>query len=83
MKRRCCRAQSGPLGPQNERAFANALALDMGHATDLIFANYREIVSPDEAERFWSILPAGTASDLFFPFYYSYDWIHKVSQKFK
>jgi len=39
-----------------------------GHATtDMILANYQEIVSPDEAERYWSILPAATAPNVLPP----------------
>jgi integrase len=37
---------------------AAALALQMGHTTTKeIFAHYRELVRPDEAERYWSICP--------------------------
>ena len=36
-----------------------------GHATtDMILANYQEIVSPDEADRYWSIPPAATAPNV-------------------
>jgi integrase len=42
---------------------ANALALEMGHTTTkLIFSNYREVVRPDEAERYWNIRPQGSAN---------------------
>lgn len=42
---------------------ANALALEMGHTTTkLIFSNYREVVRPDEAERYWNIRPQGAAN---------------------
>ena len=42
---------------------ANALALEMGHTTTkLIFSNYREVVRPDEAERYWKIRPTGAAN---------------------
>lgn len=41
---------------------ANALALEMGHTTTKeIFAHYRELVRPDEAERYWNIRPAAEA----------------------
>jgi len=37
---------------------ANALALEMGHTTTKeIFAHYREVVRPEEAERYWNIKP--------------------------
>jgi integrase len=38
---------------------APQLALEMGHTTPrMIFDNYREVVTPEEAERYWSIKPA-------------------------
>jgi integrase len=38
---------------------ASALALQMGHGTtNMIFAHYREVVRPQEAEKFWKIVPA-------------------------
>jgi integrase len=38
---------------------AKALALEMGHTNeDLIFTNYRQLVKPKEAERYWNIRPA-------------------------
>lgn len=41
---------------------ANALALEMGHTTTKeIFAHYRELVRPEEAERYWNIMPAAEA----------------------
>jgi len=44
---------------------AAKLALDMGHTTTkLIFSNYREIVSPEEAERYWNIFPARAAENV-------------------
>jgi integrase len=40
---------------------AKALALEMGHANeDMIFTNYRQLVKPKEAERYWNIRPATT-----------------------
>ncbi len=42
---------------------ANALALEMGHTTTKeIFAHYRELVRPDDGERYWNIRPQGTAN---------------------
>jgi integrase len=41
---------------------AKALALEMGHTNeDMIFTNYRQLVKPKEAERYWNIRPAATA----------------------
>jgi integrase len=40
---------------------AKALALEMGHTNeDMIFTNYRQLVKPKEAERYWNIEPAAT-----------------------
>jgi integrase len=40
---------------------AKALALEMGHTNeDMIFTNYRQLVKPKEADRYWSIKPAVT-----------------------
>ena len=37
---------------------APKLALEMGHTTPrMIFDNYREVVTPDEANRYWSVRP--------------------------
>src|SRR5437867_5068758 len=37
---------------------AKALALEMGHTNEnMIFTNYRQLVKPKEAERYWSIRP--------------------------
>ena len=42
-----------------KHANAAALALEMGHTTTKeIFAHYRELVRPEEAERYWEIRPA-------------------------
>ncbi len=42
---------------------ANALALEMGHTTTKeIFAHYRELVRPDDGERYWNIRPQGAAN---------------------
>jgi integrase len=44
---------------------AAKLALDMGHSTTkMIFSNYREIVTPEEAERYWQIFPATPAENV-------------------
>jgi integrase len=35
-----------------------ALALELGHMrADLIFQHYRQLVKPDQAERYWQIVP--------------------------
>jgi len=34
-----------------------ALALQMGNSPQIIFAHYRELVSPDDAKQFWSMKP--------------------------
>lgn len=37
---------------------AAALALQMGHTTtDMLFDHYREVVSPQKAEKYWNIVP--------------------------
>ena len=36
---------------------APATALLLGHSTTVLFAHYREVVTPDEAEEYWTILP--------------------------
>jgi integrase len=37
---------------------AAALALQMGHTTtDMLFDHYREVVSPQDAEKYWNIIP--------------------------
>jgi len=42
---------------------ANALALEMGHTTTKeIFAHYRELVRPEDAERYWNIRPTVPAN---------------------
>jgi integrase len=44
---------------------AARLALDMGHSTTkIIFSNYREIVTPEEAERYWQIFPPALAENV-------------------
>jgi len=38
---------------------APAVAAELGHSTPaMLYANYRELVLPEEAERFWNIAPA-------------------------
>ena len=37
----------------------NSLALEMGHTdSEMIFSNYRQLVRPKDAERYWKIAPA-------------------------
>jgi len=44
---------------------APRLALDMGHVTPhMIFNHYREIVTPEEAERYWNIFPPKPAENI-------------------
>jgi integrase len=44
---------------------APRLALDMGHVSPhMIFSNYREIVTPEEAERYWQIFPPAPAENV-------------------
>ena len=44
---------------------APQLALEMGHTTPrMIFDNYREVVTPEEAERYWSIRPKAAAANV-------------------
>jgi integrase len=41
---------------------AAALALEMGHTdSGMIFAHYRQLVRPAEAERYWSLRPQAQA----------------------
>ena len=35
----------------------NALALEMGNSPEMIFNHYRELVTPKDAERYWSLKP--------------------------
>jgi integrase len=49
------------FGSYHLEHFKNAArtALEMGHRNqDLLFAAYRELVSPETAKQYWSILPA-------------------------
>jgi integrase len=44
---------------------APQLALDMGHTTPrMIFDSYREVVTPEEAEKYWSIRPKAEAGNV-------------------
>jgi integrase len=44
---------------------APQLALEMGHTTPrMIFDNYREVVTPDEAQRYWNVRPKAAAENL-------------------
>ena len=44
---------------------AAALALQMGHTSQaMIFSNYREVVTKQDAERYWSITPAQAATNV-------------------
>ncbi len=47
---------------------AAALALEMGHINSaLVFAHYRELVKPADAERYWNIRPAGVENVVAMP----------------
>jgi len=44
---------------------ANETALQMGHSTTaMLYRHYREVVTPEEAEAFWSIFPPGAAGQI-------------------
>ena len=44
---------------------APQLALEMGHSTPrMVFDNYREVVAPAEAERYWTIRPNDIADNV-------------------
>jgi integrase len=44
---------------------AAALALQMGYTSQtMIFSNYREVVTPEEAERYWKISPEAIADNV-------------------
>jgi integrase len=44
---------------------APQLALEMGHTTPrMIFDNYREVVTPEEAQRYWNVVPASRPANL-------------------
>jgi len=44
-----------------------ALALQMGNSTQMIFAHYRELVKPKDAEAFWGISPSAEDAELVVP----------------
>jgi len=42
---------------------APVVASELGHSTPaMLYAHYRELVLPDEAERYWKIVPAAEAN---------------------
>jgi len=42
----------------------NELALEMGHTSaDMLFAHYRELVTPSDAEKYWNIKPAPATTE--------------------
>ena len=42
-----------------------ALGLQMGHTSQaMIFSNYREVVTKQDAERYWSIRPVEVATNV-------------------
>jgi integrase len=50
------------LGTTNN---APAVAAELGHSTPaMLYANYRELVMPEEAERYWQIAPAAEAENV-------------------
>jgi integrase len=42
---------------------AGQTALESGHDQAVLFAHYRELVRPKEAERFWKIMPSSEAAE--------------------
>lgn len=40
---------------------ASRTALEAGHAEAVLFSNYRELVTPEDAERFWNLRPDNVA----------------------
>ena len=36
---------------------AGKTALEAGHSEQMLFAHYRELVTPEEAKAFWAIVP--------------------------
>ena len=41
------------------------MVLDMGHVSpQMIFSNYHEIVTPQEADRYWQIFPPAAAKNV-------------------
>jgi integrase len=44
---------------------AHLVASELGHTTSqLVYQHYREVVAPEEAERYWEIKPAGEAANV-------------------
>jgi integrase len=43
---------------------AAALALQMGNSSAMVFQHYRELVTPEQAERFWNLRPASGANNV-------------------
>lgn len=42
---------------------AAALALELGHTSNnLVFQHYREVVKPNEAKRYWNLVPADASA---------------------
>lgn len=42
---------------------AARVSLEMGNSPQMVFAHYRELVRPKDAERFWNLMPSNSASD--------------------
>ena len=48
-----------------KRAGAAELALEMGHTNaNLVFQHYRQLVKPNEAKRYWALIPAAKATNV-------------------
>ena len=42
---------------------AATVAAELGHSTSqMLYSTYRELVLPEEAERYWKIMPSGQAN---------------------
>ena len=42
---------------------AASVAAELGHSTaQMLYSTYRELVLPEEAERYWKIMPSGQAN---------------------
>jgi hypothetical protein len=53
--------------PPKGARFENAakLAIELGHTDqELLFRHYRELVTPQDAERYWNTFPARTAENV-------------------
>jgi integrase len=58
------------FGSYHLARFENAArtALEMGHQDqNILFAHYRELVSPEAAKQYWSIMPTGSSSLISLP----------------